>query len=67
MTDKKFECKVCGKEYNYNWWAVKKYKEPNGDIVEFITCPKDGSPALIIDDRDNAIIGEAIIGEAVIE
>ena len=69
MTDTKFKCNVCGREYDYNWWAVKKYKEPNGEVVDFIRCPKDGSPARVLKEEteDSSTIGKAIIGKATIK
>ena len=66
MTDTKFKCNVCGQEYDYNWLAVKKYKEPNGEVIDFIRCPKDGSLAQVLKE-DSSIIGEAIIGKAIIK
>ena len=66
MTDTKFKCNVCGREYDYNWWAVKKYKEPNGEVVDSIRCPKDGSPARVLKEG-SSVIGEAIIMKATIK
>ena len=66
MTDTKFKCNVCGREYDYNWWAVKKYKEPNGEVVDFIRCQKDGSPARVLKES-SSVIGEVIIGKATIK
>lgn len=68
MMDTKFKCNVCGQEYDYNWWAVKKYQGPNGGVVDFIRCPKDGSPAQVLkDEEDSSAIGKAIIGRATIK
>ena len=67
MTDTKFKCNVCGRKYDYNWWAVKKHKEPNGEVIDFIRCPKDGSSAQVLkEDDSNSTIGKAIIEKAII-
>lgn len=66
MTDTKFKCNVCGRKYDYNWWAVQKYKEPNGEVIDFIRCPKDGSPAQVLKEG-GSVIGEAIIEKAIIK
>lgn len=67
MTDMKFKCDVCGQKYDYNWWAVQKYKEPNGEVIDFIRCPKDGSPAQVFKEEGSSVIGEAIIEKAIIK
>ena len=67
MTDMKFKCDVCGQKYDYNWWAVQKYKEPNGEVIDFIRCPKDGSPAQVLKEEGGSVIGEAIIEKAIIK
>lgn len=66
MTDMKFKCDVCGRKYDYNWWAIQKYKEPNGEVIDFIRCPKDGSPAQVLKEG-SSVIGEAIIEKAIIK
>jgi len=67
----KFICSHCGTEYEYNLHSIKRYKNGDQDILYQI-CPKDGSPVFISFngeeevEGDNSLLGEAIVGKAII-
>lgn len=64
-----FKCPVCQREYSKTWQSsLKNYKQPNGELVNYVICTKDGAPALEIKkNEDSGVIGEAIIGVAAIQ
>lgn len=63
-----FECPVCGREYEQERISLtRNYKQPDGEIVNYIVCTKDGAPALTkVEATKGNVIGEAVIGEMII-
>lgn len=69
LTEEIFTCTICGHEYEYNPAALKRYMDLDSDIF-YMRCPKDGGLALpegVIDNNQSAIVGQAIVGEAMID
>lgn len=61
-----FKCSVCGRVYESYWWAVKKYRQPDGNVINYIQCPKEGGIAYENEVIQELKIGEGVIGKSII-